>query len=79
MDKHIPLSGCPNQKACSTGEQVVDPDIELIRDRLNAVKNKVLMQCLVNFKIVGCLDFSCERERRCWKKYRNDEFGTCTC
>jgi hypothetical protein len=34
-------AGCPNQKACSTGEKIVDPDAELIRDRLGAVKNKV--------------------------------------
>lgn len=41
--KSSACAGCPNQKACSTGEQVVDPDIELIRDRLNAVKNKILV------------------------------------
>jgi hypothetical protein len=36
-------AGCPNQKECSTGEKKIDPDIELIRDRLASVKHKVVI------------------------------------
>uniref|UniRef100_A0A914ICI2 Cytosolic Fe-S cluster assembly factor NUBP1 homolog n=1 Tax=Globodera rostochiensis TaxID=31243 RepID=A0A914ICI2_GLORO len=41
--KSSACAGCPNQRACSTGEKVVDPDIELIRDRLAGVKHKLLV------------------------------------
>jgi hypothetical protein len=40
--KSSACAGCPNQKACSTGEKQIDPDIELIRDRLSSVKHKVI-------------------------------------
>lgn len=35
-------SGCPNQKNCSTGVKPVDPDIDLIKDRLKNIKHKVI-------------------------------------
>lgn len=37
-------AGCPNQRACATGEKTVDPDIEKIADRLSNVKNKVCLK-----------------------------------
>ncbi|KAI1712104.1 NUBPL iron-transfer p-loop NTPase domain-containing protein [Ditylenchus destructor] len=36
-------AGCPNQRACATGEKSVDPDITLINDRLKNVKHKILV------------------------------------
>jgi Mrp family chromosome partitioning ATPase len=41
--KSSSCAGCPNQKACTTGEKTVDPDVELIRDRLANVKHKILI------------------------------------
>lgn len=34
-------AGCPNQKFCASGEKPVDPDVELIRQRMSLIKNKV--------------------------------------
>uniref|UniRef100_A0A915D923 Cytosolic Fe-S cluster assembly factor NUBP1 homolog n=1 Tax=Ditylenchus dipsaci TaxID=166011 RepID=A0A915D923_9BILA len=36
-------AGCPNQRACTTGEKVIDPDVEKIHDRLKNVKHKILV------------------------------------
>jgi len=36
-------AGCPNQRACATGEKTLDPDIELISNRLSLVKHKILV------------------------------------
>ena len=33
-------SGCPNQQACATGVPQIDPDIDLIRERMSSVKHK---------------------------------------
>jgi len=35
-------AGCPNQKACSSGEKAVDPDAEAIAERMAEIKYKVL-------------------------------------
>uniref|UniRef100_A0A914MRU1 Cytosolic Fe-S cluster assembly factor NUBP1 homolog n=1 Tax=Meloidogyne incognita TaxID=6306 RepID=A0A914MRU1_MELIC len=43
-------AGCPNQKACSTGVPQVDPDIDLIKERMAFVRHKVREQ--------GCYDFN---------------------
>ena len=37
-------AGCPNQKACSTGVPQVDPDIDLIKERMAFVRHKVREQ-----------------------------------
>uniref|UniRef100_A0A915MDG8 Cytosolic Fe-S cluster assembly factor NUBP1 homolog n=1 Tax=Meloidogyne javanica TaxID=6303 RepID=A0A915MDG8_MELJA len=36
-------AGCPNQKACSTGVPQIDPDIDLIKERMAFVKHKILV------------------------------------
>ncbi|XP_022901467.1 cytosolic Fe-S cluster assembly factor Nubp1 homolog [Onthophagus taurus] len=37
-------AGCPNQKICASGDtKVVDPGIELVKERLGDVKNKILI------------------------------------
>jgi len=43
-------AGCPNQRACSTGVPQVDPDIDLIKERMAFVRHKVREQ--------GCYDFN---------------------
>jgi hypothetical protein len=45
-----PCAGCPNQRTCATGERPVDPDIELIRDRLASVKHKV---CFIFYTFIS--------------------------
>uniref|UniRef100_A0A1I8BRF4 Cytosolic Fe-S cluster assembly factor NUBP1 homolog n=1 Tax=Meloidogyne hapla TaxID=6305 RepID=A0A1I8BRF4_MELHA len=41
--KTTACAGCPNQKACSTGLPQVDPDIDLIKERMSSVKHKILV------------------------------------
>jgi Mrp family chromosome partitioning ATPase len=40
--KSDPCAGCPNQKACASGLQV-DPDIQIIAQKLEPVKRKILV------------------------------------
>ncbi len=35
--------GCPNQKICATSENSVDPDIELITERLKTIKHVIIV------------------------------------
>ena len=39
--KSSACAGCPNQGACSTGQKPVDPNIDDIRYRMEAIKHKV--------------------------------------
>lgn len=36
-------AGCPNQKICSTGPKGPDPGIQLVKERLENVKYKILI------------------------------------
>ncbi|CAK5052377.1 unnamed protein product [Meloidogyne enterolobii] len=42
-------AGCPNQKACSTGVPQIDPDIDLIKERMAFVRHKVREQGYYGF------------------------------
>lgn len=39
--KSSACAGCPNQRACASGEKIEDPDIDMIRESLAGVKHKV--------------------------------------
>jgi Mrp family chromosome partitioning ATPase len=42
--KSSACDGCPNQKICASGEaKAVDPDLEIINERLSPVKHKILV------------------------------------
>lgn len=36
-------AGCPNQQICATGPKGPDPGIQLVKERLEQVRNKILI------------------------------------
>lgn len=41
--KSSACEGCPNQKACATGEKTVDPAVDEVKHCLRGVKHKILV------------------------------------